>query len=508
MTPESCLEYAHLVSRSMSVGLDAADIAVITTLESKPAINKYIIGKHQTEPSNPKKEKEEEPEFLKAMRDKISTATQGIRLSEAGVLQKIASIRSAITEQRQIVAEEEAKLAEKLVILNTIRENPNKLVPKWYASILRSLSHPHFHLYDVKAYSDRVHINYVSNKINCGHTVRASNYDHYVNLGHFNIEITIYRSHWKAKVLPLKDNIRVRSYVHPHVDSDGEICWGTASEPVNQAYNRQDIEGILSVIHATLTQYNVENPYVNLWRFDAAPSTTLQELVDRQTDVDRSSTYEDHFDENPEHEVGESTDNISCADDAVTNTPLLRKIYALLDTNGLPCPEFIPIDKGLQPEDYAYLYGKAVRYYKMEGSDTRHLALPYDYRGTFSRVRSDTRVIAYKFPQTFTNPWTNRGLCTYESLSTTATESDMSELRDHINRGIDTDDLVVGTIVIPTVSYSEVYDRECNDSRKWGVITKIVTSATGEVTYEVFWQDNNSTRERIENRHITGVHCG
>jgi len=56
----------------------------------------------------------------------------------------------------------------------------------------------------------------------------------------------------------------MHGYFHPHIDEEGRVCWGTASETVANHIVNGQIDKIMPLLWALLHTYNPESPYIKL----------------------------------------------------------------------------------------------------------------------------------------------------------------------------------------------------------------------------------------------------
>ena len=68
-------------------------------------------------------------------------------------------------------------------------------------------------------------------------------------------------------VIPYKNNVGVDGYYHPHVESNGYICWGDAGRQVALWVKEYKLSSILKMLYALLFNYNDGNPYVSIQYF-------------------------------------------------------------------------------------------------------------------------------------------------------------------------------------------------------------------------------------------------
>lgn len=120
---------------------------------------------------------------------------------------------------------------------------------------------------------------------------KASKVDARVNLGTFTVRYNI--THSFLVVESGERNVLANgSYIHPHVGSNGSICWGNASETIARALATRDAKTALTVLQALLTSYNHANPYVALETFQQAYEQTILNLQPSTSVINTASpTY-------------------------------------------------------------------------------------------------------------------------------------------------------------------------------------------------------------------------
>jgi len=91
-----------------------------------------------------------------------------------------------------------------------------------------------------------------------------------------NIDITVPMGKYLIKYMPqdanlyvmeYKDNVKVSSYIHPHVASDGSVCWGTGHDKTMLALANQQPSIAFNILRMVLTSYNDDSPYASLGEF-------------------------------------------------------------------------------------------------------------------------------------------------------------------------------------------------------------------------------------------------
>lgn len=214
---------------------------------------------------------------------------------------------NTIETEQIIQARRYTELSDILRKIHMIETMPSKTVSKWFQSLQDALTVSQFtfvgvyHTYG----SDGLKLRFITEPITCGHVNRTRGWNHYVNLGRFACDITLTNTSFSVRVKGFSNNIKTyNNYIHPHVASNGEVCWGTASDPLLKAYNQSDLSGMLGIIYSVLTQYNYDNPYVGLYRFETNKELTLEEMEHTditntdlwgEGDVDLSDLLDEHF---------------------------------------------------------------------------------------------------------------------------------------------------------------------------------------------------------------------
>lgn len=88
-----------------------------------------------------------------------------------------------------------------------------------------------------------------------------------VNLGTFFIEASFASN--SVKVLRSKNNLNPRgTHIHPHIHSNGGVCWGNAGDTVRRAFASFDVKSVIETTLLILAEYNPNSPYVPLHEFE------------------------------------------------------------------------------------------------------------------------------------------------------------------------------------------------------------------------------------------------
>jgi hypothetical protein len=95
---------------------------------------------------------------------------------------------------------------------------------------------------------------------------RAANLDVRVDLGQFAIRLDTKNS-MDLRIIPYKNNLLTAGYYHPHVQSDGRVCWGEAGTMVANHLASLEIGNALRIAYGLINSYNDGNPYRALQEF-------------------------------------------------------------------------------------------------------------------------------------------------------------------------------------------------------------------------------------------------
>lgn len=94
---------------------------------------------------------------------------------------------------------------------------------------------------------------------------KSAGIDTTINLGMMSVRLDL--RHSRCEVYPYKKNLTAGHHYHPHIDSDGSVCWGDAYRTVGEALADWDVKVVLNLLSGLLTTYNSGNPYVMLADF-------------------------------------------------------------------------------------------------------------------------------------------------------------------------------------------------------------------------------------------------
>jgi len=80
----------------------------------------------------------------------------------------------------------------------------------------------------------------------------------------------------ELKVYPYEDNLSVGSYFHPHVSDTGYVCWGNVSDRATETHANYQLVELMYLLNEVLNNYNHDNPYAQLYRFQKPDENAVQ----------------------------------------------------------------------------------------------------------------------------------------------------------------------------------------------------------------------------------------
>lgn len=117
-----------------------------------------------------------------------------------------------------------------------------------------------------------------------------------IDFSSMNVEVTGYSNY-------VPNNIN--AHIHPHIDNEGGICWGNASQDYRDAAQVGDVGKILRIIDALLQTYNEDSPYISINMFaqcinerderERIKHETPQEEEECEEVFDDEEDFEDEF---------------------------------------------------------------------------------------------------------------------------------------------------------------------------------------------------------------------
>lgn len=92
---------------------------------------------------------------------------------------------------------------------------------------------------------------------------------------HFRVDLGSYFAEYDfktpiIKIICRKDNVFSGSHWHPHINTNGKVCWGNAEQTAVKACATFEIAKLLSIIQIILTTYNQHSPYASIEGFQSA----------------------------------------------------------------------------------------------------------------------------------------------------------------------------------------------------------------------------------------------
>lgn len=84
----------------------------------------------------------------------------------------------------------------------------------------------------------------------------------------------------RTKVYARENNLDYDGYIHPHVSSDHNVCWGNAKNVVDRALRDGDIYPLFEALRVILQNYNDGSPYVDIFDFAVLRDPTLSRDVE------------------------------------------------------------------------------------------------------------------------------------------------------------------------------------------------------------------------------------
>lgn len=95
---------------------------------------------------------------------------------------------------------------------------------------------------------------------------KAANVNINLDFGQLAVRINVTQG-FNMTVIPYKNNITFNNAWHPHVYTDGRVCWGEANTVAMKAIANLEIAKALELLHAILNNYNKDSPITRLADF-------------------------------------------------------------------------------------------------------------------------------------------------------------------------------------------------------------------------------------------------
>ena len=269
---EDMMEYAHSMAKvfNLSAGDVAANGEEIKKLTSKSEINKFLASLNKGAPPQDTKttvgevtltEQEYKEKALKLMSVSIKDTTRDEFYS------KLLSERRRLDEKKNGMEERmrqyESRRAEYTSLLRSYKameEAYNKGLSSHlpdFATQIQAVTKDGFYTF-VGQYSEDNRLVFRTGNVEMHYR------DNKLDFGKFLVLINPVS--FSVSVIPYQDNIGeegegVDSYVHPHIGSGNDVCWGQANASRQSAGEVGDIRTILELVRGILFTYNPDSPY-------------------------------------------------------------------------------------------------------------------------------------------------------------------------------------------------------------------------------------------------------
>lgn len=112
------------------------------------------------------------------------------------------------------------------------------------------------------------------NDIICSYKNPAAGIDITVNFGKYKAVYNMNTA--RISVFIYENNLRVESIYHPHVNSNGGVCWGNASEATTKAMANMDLSQLFGLLASVLVSYTPGIPYVSIENFYRSTQTAKE----------------------------------------------------------------------------------------------------------------------------------------------------------------------------------------------------------------------------------------
>jgi hypothetical protein len=239
------------------------------TLDFKRAVTKYFWGKHEAarHAAQPLKIEEEHAKLITQIESDILKQAKiaGHRLE--AMLSKAIKVSEGYKKRYARKVNEEAGIREKIIKAGIDLGGASR------STILADIKY-----INGDGFFKYANIQDEAILFNTG-TVTISHNGRSCVLGPFLVEVDLLDL--KVKVSGTGNAVIVHSeFVHPHVSSSGTPCFGTAQGAYRRAAQCRDLKGIMRMVQAVLTQYNLGSPYRNFEEFYVRqPNIDLSELA-------------------------------------------------------------------------------------------------------------------------------------------------------------------------------------------------------------------------------------
>ena len=271
---KEALKYIQTIASTSQTNISHWDIGTIfkdptnkkTSLDlikDKKLLNKLFFETKMVEDSNPTTV---DTNILNLIRTNLKKIDNSIINERKNTLNRvISSEEQRITEyQNEISRRIAAIIRNRKELLSLDGIDSNEKVLSEIAEILKS------NFYKFESFDRNVLTLSTKNDVINTYKNTAANIDCTVNLGKFKILLDVQNA--SVMVLPKENNVIYEKdsnkWYHPHIRYSGAICWGNANSAVTGLLSGLEFKKVLDILSSILLNFNFENPYVQLTRFE------------------------------------------------------------------------------------------------------------------------------------------------------------------------------------------------------------------------------------------------
>ena len=124
-------------------------------------------------------------------------------------------------------------------------------------------------------------LNFETGDVLCSYRNATHGIDYGLHMGRYKIEYT--PTNGRIRVYGLADNLKSHDYIHPHISSSNEVCWGNAGYIFNKLVHEQNIADVMNALQVILTTYNPESPYRELHEFVGDDTSRIVGVMSKYT---------------------------------------------------------------------------------------------------------------------------------------------------------------------------------------------------------------------------------
>lgn len=164
------------------------------------------------------------------------------------------NFRIRLLEEKENLSKKEAKLVdelsevrEKMQRIDSELNNPATITTDSYLQILN------YSKYLLGKYE--VFEKVIGEIIGHTYPITIQYKGHIAKMGSYSVAINV--AERTIKILPCKDNTYVDEFIHPHIKSNGDACFGTYSEKIRMLFSNNSIHELFGLIHTFLSSANV-----------------------------------------------------------------------------------------------------------------------------------------------------------------------------------------------------------------------------------------------------------